>query len=98
MESPVYILGQIQVPDLKLYFAEYALKLKEVLKDYQAEVLSGTTKAEAKEGENFGNWTVLIKFPSLSAYEKCTQSEAYLKLSKVRKELSDGGNVILIPG
>jgi uncharacterized protein (DUF1330 family) len=98
MNKPVYILGQINVPDLKMCIEQYALKLKVVLDEYQAEVLSGTTKAEKVEGNKFGNWTVLIKFPSKEHYDNYIQSEEYITLSKVRQELSDGGNIILIPG
>ena len=98
MNTPVYILGQIKVPDLKIYFEQYALKLKVVLDQFQAEVLSGTTKTESVEGDQYGNWTVLIKFPSMEHYENCIQSEEYIALSKVRRKLSDGGNIILIPG
>lgn len=98
MNKPVYILGQIQVPDLKIYFEQYALKLKVVLDKYNAEVLSGTTKAESVEGDLFGNWTVLIKFPTREHYDNCIQSEEYIALSQVRRNLSDGGNIILIPG
>jgi len=98
MNKPVYILGQIQVPDLKEYFEQYALKLKVVLDRYGAEVLSGTTKAQLVEGEQYGNWTVLIKFTSNEDYEKCIKSKEYIALSKVRRELSNGGNITLIPG
>ena len=75
-----------------------ALKLNEVLKKYQGESLAGTTKAEVLEGECFGNWTVLIKFPSRALADECMSSAEYLRLSALRvNELSTGGNVFLLP-
>ena len=97
MSQAVYIIGQIKVKDYKTYFSEYALKLNELLKEYHGEALAGTTKAEVMEGESFGNWTVLIKFPSRELADACMNSEEYARLSKLRIELSEGGNVILIP-
>jgi len=84
MSKPVYILGQIQVPDLKVYFEKYAVKLKVVLDRYDGEALAGTTKADVVEGEHFGNWTVLIKFPSKEKFEECMSSDEYKALAVVR--------------
>jgi len=98
MSKVVYIIGQIEVKDYKTYFPQYALKLKKVLDKYQGEALAGTTKAEILEGEGFGNWTVLIKFPSRELADECMSSEEYLKLSALRvNELTTGGNIFLIP-
>ena len=98
MSHPVYIIGQIAVKDYKTYFSQYALKLKEVLKKYQGEALAGSTKVEVLEGNGYGNWTVLIKFPSRALADECMDSEEYITLSALRKELSTGGNVFLING
>ncbi len=97
--KPVYIVAQIAVKDYKTYFEEYALKLKIVLDNFQGIALAGTTKAEAKEGSNYGNWTVIIKFPSRELADECMSSAEYDRLASLRKnELTEGGNVILIPG
>ena len=98
MSRAVYIVGQIQVKDYKTYFPQYAVKLNEVLIKYQGEALAGTTKAEVIEGEGFGNWTVLIKFPSRALADECMKSEEYARLSALRiNELTTGGNIFLIP-
>lgn len=97
MSNPVYIIGQIAVKEYKIYFSQYAVKLKEVLKKYQGEALAGSTKAEILEGEGFGNWMVIIKFPSRALADECMNSEEYKELSTLRKQLSTGGNVFLIP-
>ncbi len=98
MSKEAYIIAQIQVKDFKTYFEKYALKFKELLPKFQGEVLSSTTKAEVIEGNNFGNWTVLIKFPSKEQAYACINSEEYAPLAEVRiNELTNGGNVFLIP-
>ena len=99
MTKEVYIIAQIAVKDYKTYFEKYALPFKEILPKFQGEVLASTTKCEVLEGENFGNWTVLLKFPSKELAHACINSEAYAPLAEVRiNELTTGGNVLMVPG
>lgn len=101
MSQEVFIIAQIEVKnnDYKSYFEQYALKLKDILPKYEGEVLAGTTKGEVLEGERFGNWTVIIKFPNRELALACVNSEEYKPIAEVRiKELQTGGNVLLIPG
>ncbi len=100
MSQEVYIIAQIDVKnrDYKSYFEEYALKFKEILPKYQGVALVGTTKAEVLEGEQFGNWTVILKFPSRELAQACINSEEYAPIAKKRiAELQNGGNVLLVP-
>ena len=98
MSKEVYIIAQIQVKDYPTYFKEYALKFKDILPAFQGEVLSATTKAEVIEGTSYGNWTVLIKFPSLELAHACIHSEEYAPLAAIRiNELTTGNNVFIIP-
>lgn len=98
MSKSVYIVAQIQVKDYKTYFEQYALPFNDILPKFQGEILAGTTKAEKIEGELFGNWTVLIKFPSKELAHTCINSPEYAPLADVRiNELSTGGNVFLFP-
>lgn len=98
MSKEVYIVAQIQVKDYKTYFEKYALKFNDILPQFQGEILAGTTKGEVIEGALFGNWTVLIKFPSKELAYECINSPEYAPLADVRiNELSTGGNVFLFP-
>lgn len=100
MSQEVYIIAQIDVKnrDYKAYFEEYALKFKKILPKYQGVALVGTTKAEVVEGECFGNWTVILKFPSKELAHACINSEEYAPIAKKRiAELQNGGNVLLVP-
>jgi len=99
MSQEVYIIAQIAVKDYKTYFEEYALKFKEILPKYQGEALVGTTKAEVIEGKSFGNWTVVLKFPSKELAYACIHSEEYAPLNALRiNELTTGGNILMVPG
>ena len=100
MNKAVYIIAQIEVKnrDFKAYFEEYALKLKDMLPKYQGEALVGTTKAEVIEGERFGNWTVILKFPSKELAYACINSAEYAPIAAKRiNELQTGGNVLMVP-
>lgn len=98
MNKEVYIIAQIEVKDYKTYFEQYALKFNDILPKFEGEVLAGTTKGEAIEGERFGNWTVLLKFPSKELAHACINSEEYGPLAAVRiNELTTGNRVLLIP-
>jgi len=98
MSKEVYVIAQIEVKDYKTYFEQYALKFNDILPKFKGVVLSGTTKAEVIEGQRFGNWTVLIKFPSKELAHACINSEEYAPLAAIRiNELSTGGNVFIIP-
>ena len=86
MSQAVYIVAQVAVKnrDFKTYFEEYALKLKDILPKYQGEALAGTTKAEVLEGAGFGNWTVILKFPSREKALACINSEEYAPIAAKR--------------
>ncbi len=100
MSQAVYIIAHIEVKNrnFKSYFEQYALKLKDILPKYQGEALAGSTKAEVLEGERFGNWTVILKFPSKELALALINSEEYAPIAALRiKELQTGGNVLMIP-
>ncbi len=98
MSKEVYIIAQIEVKDYKTYIKEYALKFKDILVNYEGEVLAATKKGDVIEGERFGNWSVLIKFPSKELAYECMHSKEYAPLSALRiNELTTGGNILLIP-
>lgn len=92
MSKEVYIIAQIEVKDYKTYFKEYVFKFKDILEKYQGIALAGTTEGEVIEGERFGNWTVLMKFPSRELAYECINSKEYAPLAELQiKELTTGG-------
>lgn len=98
MSQAVYIIAHVEVKDIGAYIREYALPFKPILEKYQGEALVGTTKAEILEGERYGDWTVILKFPSKELAHACINSEEYAPLAKHRiTNLSTGGKVIMVP-
>ena len=98
MSQAVFIIAHVEVKNIKRYIQEYALPFKPILEKYEGEALAGTTKAEILEGEKYGDWTVLLKFPSRELAYACIHSKEYAPLAHLRiSELSSGANVIMIP-
>lgn len=63
-----------------------------------AEILVATKHATAKEGQKYGNWTVLAKFETEQALNDFYDSEDYEQFKKLRIEtLSNGSNFLSIP-
>ena len=98
MSKEYYVLGQMEVKDYQAYLSTYGVRFKEILPKYNGEILAGTTKAEGLQGELFGNWTVLIKFPSKEDALGFYNSEEYTPLKKMQvTELTTGGHAFLFP-
>jgi uncharacterized protein (DUF1330 family) len=99
MSNPVYLMAQIDVIDHEKYIEEYGMPVFDLLTHAGAEVLVATQDASVKEGQGFGNWTVLAKFQSEESANNFYTSKKYAPLKKLRVEKhSNGGNVMLFPG
>ena len=98
MANSVYIIGQINVKNLNQYLLEYGLPAGNMIKKFGGEVLAATPRVETIEGDWYGNWTVIFRFPSEENAREFYNSEKYAKLKKARIDvLSEGGNVVLVP-
>lgn len=98
MTDAVYAVAQIQVRDHKQYVQEYGLPTMAVFQQYGGEVLAATPQAQTVEGEWFGNWTVIVRFPSTEKAQAFYESPEYAGLKQARIErLSDGGNLVFVP-
>ena len=62
------------------------------------DLIAANTEGKTLEGEPFGNWTVLIKFPSEELAKSFMTSDAYAPLRKLRvNELTTGSKAVLFP-
>lgn len=96
MAQPGYLIAQLDVPDLDVYFEKYATPTIAQLEAAGAEILVATPNASTLEGEWSGNWTVVIRFPSLEAARNWYESDEYDPLKRIRtQEVTSGGNVAL---
>jgi uncharacterized protein (DUF1330 family) len=99
MAQPAYLLGQITVKDVPQYLDQYARPLLAQLTQIGAELLVTSPHAETLEGEWSGNWTVLIRFPSWETAVEWYESADYAPLKAARvQDLTEGGNLVLLPG
>lgn len=99
MSQPAYLIIQLKVKDFQKYLDQYGKPVFSQLSKLGAEFLVTSAEAETLEGESFGNWTVLIRFPSRETAIEWYESDDYAPLKSARvKELTSGGNMILLPG
>lgn len=99
MPQPAFMVGQIKVKDFKAYFERYASQVRAQAEQFGGEFLVATTRAEVNEGAWDCNWTVVIRFPSKDAALAFYHSPGYAPLKAMRvNELTDSGNLVLLPG
>lgn len=98
MADTVYIFGQMVVKSHQDYFTQYGLPFLPILKKYQGSLLAATKNARTLEGDAFGNWTVLMQFPSKELAYGFVSSKEYAPLMELRvNELTDDTHAVLIP-
>lgn len=98
MEQSVYIFGQMAVKSYDDYFTQYGLPFLPILEKFNGKLLAATRNGRTLEGDAFGNWTVLMQFPSKEMAYGFVTSKEYAPLMELRvNELTDGAHVVLIP-
>ena len=99
LTPPAYLMAQIEIKDPADYIARYGMPAMSVLQQHGAEVLVAAPAPQVKEGSWPGNWTVLIRFPSMTAAREFYDAQAYAPLKALRiNELTTSGNLILVEG
>lgn len=98
MNEKAYIFGQIEVKDHDDYLQRYGMPFAKIIGTFNGKVLAATKEGQALEGERYGNWTVLLEFPSKEDALNFVTSEEYRPLAKLRvKELTTGNRAFLLP-
>ena len=97
--QPAYLIVQLNIRNKDEYIQRYGLPLLEMFEKVGAEVLAVSPAPVVLEGEWTGNWTVVLKFPSMEAAQQWYESEEYQPLKELRiKELTDGGTAVFVDG
>ena len=98
MPNTVYSFGRMKVKDYEEYIERYGRPLEPILEKYNGKILAANNKGVLVEGQEEGNWTVLIEFVSgKDAYEFYASPE-YAPLKKMRlEELTDNALAISFP-
>jgi uncharacterized protein (DUF1330 family) len=99
MSRPGFVIGQITVKDYPEYIDKYGMPVASLVTKYGGEFLVASRSAEELEGEWYGNWTVVIRFPSKDAALAFYNSTEYAPLLDARtNKLSNGGNLVIVEG
>ena len=98
MVNNVYSFGRMFVKDFYDYTKRDGLPFLEVLAQYNGKLLAATENGVTVEGEEDGNWTVLIEFKTGKDAFDFYASEEYAPLKKLRlEELTDGALAVSFP-
>ncbi|MDE2430691.1 MAG: DUF1330 domain-containing protein [Burkholderiales bacterium] len=99
MAQPMFVLVQFNVKDFPQYFEHYGSLMSKVVARFGGQFLAASRDVVAKEGESSGNFTAIIRFPSKEAAIEMYESPEYAPLKAKRiHELTEGGNLVFIPG
>jgi uncharacterized protein (DUF1330 family) len=86
--KPAYLVASLSVSNLQKYMGEYGAPVFPMLAKAGAEVLVGTPKVNALEGDYGATWTAIVKFPSMEALQTWYKSEEYQAVAPKRRSLS----------
>ncbi|MBC3930429.1 DUF1330 domain-containing protein [Undibacterium curvum] len=99
MSQPMLVLVQFNVKDFPKYVEHYASLMSAVAGKFGGQFIAASRDVIVKEGKTSGNFTAIIRFPSKEAATEMYESPEYAPLKAKRiGELTDGGNLIFIPG
>jgi uncharacterized protein (DUF1330 family) len=96
---PAYLVVQLNVKDHEDYMQRYAAPVVAMFETVGAEVVALSPAPKVLEGKWGGNWTVVIRFPSMAVAEEWYDSADYQPLKELRiNELTEGGNAVFVQG
>lgn len=93
--EPAYVIVQVDAADPK-EFERYQRAALPAILENKGEALVATEAAEVLEGRWPGNWTVVLKFPSLDAAKRWYASQGYQAAIPVRKRSSRLTNMVIV--
>jgi len=97
--TPAYMVVQLTVKNREEYLRRYAKSVVAMLEKIGAQVVAVSPAPKVLEGSWGGNWTVVIRFPSMSVAEAWYNSPEYQPLKELRiNELTEGGSAVFVEG
>lgn len=95
--QPVYMAVQLDVKNHEDYVQRYAMPVIGQLQKHGVEILAASPTPTVLEGAWPGNWTVILRFPSMAIAQSWYASDEYQPLKSLRiDELTNSGSVILL--
>lgn len=96
---PVYMVACLNVKNQDEYVQRYGMSVVAIFEKIGAEVVAVSPTPKVMEGEWGGNWTVIIRFPSMAIAEAWYESAEYQPLKELRiNELTEGGSLVFVDG
>lgn len=98
-EVPGYLIAKLTVRDAGDYMRRYAMPVLEQMKAHGGEVIANSRHPEIYEGQWEGNWTVIMRFPSVTQARDYLYSGGYAPLRDLRRaELTSDSTVVIVEG
>ena len=82
--KPAYLVVQLKIRNRDECIQRYGLPVLAMFEDIGAEILAVSPDPVVLDGEWAGNWTVVIRFPSMQVAEDWYQSPEYQPLKELR--------------
>jgi len=96
MSDPVFVNVRLTPTNRERFMAEYAAPLQSHNAEHGVEVLAGDADPRVVEGSPTPRLNVILKFPSMAAFDAWYSAPAYQPLLQKRIETTDHENTEMI--
>ena len=93
-----FVLLQADIKDLPTFFQRYAVPAEVEVMRYGGQALFGSQARDVIEGDWPGNWTLVLRFPSLRAVHDWYGSAGYQAVLPYRHQATAWGRMVAIEG
>jgi uncharacterized protein (DUF1330 family) len=94
-----YGLVQINITNQAEFMERYAQHVFPILAKWGIEMIAGSDTPVTKEGTFKGNWSAVLRFPSMALAEEWYDSDDYAPYRDIRmNELTDSGSLVFVQG
>jgi uncharacterized protein (DUF1330 family) len=95
--KPAYGLVQINIKNQDEFMDRYAQHVFPILDAWGIEMIAGSMTPNIKEGDYSGNWSAVLRFPSMEVAEAWYDSDDYAPYRDLRiNELTDSGTLVFV--
>ena len=100
LPKPAFIMVQMKVKSLEDLNQRYAPFVFPILQRYEGQMIAGTATPLVKEGDWDGNWSAILRFPTMEAAQNWYDAEEYQPFKKLRMEEMqvEVGRVVILEG
>lgn len=96
--TAAYVLMQANMVDAGTFFQRYAIPAEVEVRRHGGQALIGSHARQEIEGRWNGNWTLLLRFPSMADVGRWYHSAGYQAVVPYRHQATSWGNMVAIEG